>query len=326
MANTNPIYKVTDTELTSIADAIREKTGLTVSLTYVDGFVSALSNYLASGKPYTLDNILDRDIVELEGSTSITSIPDYCFYRYTKLKHVRSETFPNCTAVGSSAFAYCINLETVDLPNCTSAYPFAFAACSKLTEVNLPTCTQCSNAFYNCLSLTTVDLPAAVSVNGAFSYCSNLVSVNLPAVKSMGYYTFYMCRSLTDINLPVCSIVGTFDFYSCRSLSSVNFPACLSIGDRAFMYCLSLQTVSLPVCSYIYNSAFSGCNNLMSVYLMSTSIVRLGGTSVFYSTPIGGYTASTGGVYGSVYVPSSLVTAYQSASYWSAISARIAGI
>ena len=326
MANTNPIYKVTDTELTSIADAIREKTGLTVSLTYVDGFVSALSNYLASGKPYTLDNVINRDIVELEGSTSITSIPDYCFYRYSKLKRVTNENFPNCTAIGTNAFTNCSSLEIVDLQNCTFIGSQAFNSCTKLSKISLPNCVQCPTAFAFCSSLISVNLPMAISVSGAFSYCYNLVSVNLPAVKSVGYYTFYMCSTLTDVNLPVCSAIGTYAFYSCRSLSSINFTACSSVGDRAFMYCLNLQTVSLPMCSYIYNSAFNSCYNLMSVYLMSTSVVSLGGSSVFYSTPIGGYTASTGGAYGSVYVHSSLVTAYQSASYWSAISARIAGI
>ena len=36
-------YIVTDTELTSIANAIRTKGGTSASLTYPDGFISAIS-------------------------------------------------------------------------------------------------------------------------------------------------------------------------------------------------------------------------------------------------------------------------------------------
>jgi hypothetical protein len=44
------------------------------------------------------------------------------------------------------------------------------------------------------------------------------------------------------------------------------------------------------------------------------------------STPIWGYTTSTGGVYGSVYVPSSLLTSFKTATNWVTISDRIVGV
>ena len=72
MANSNPIYKVTSTELTSIASAIRTKTGVTGSLSYPGGFISAIRNY--GSQPYTFDQIINRTIDQLEGSVDITAL------------------------------------------------------------------------------------------------------------------------------------------------------------------------------------------------------------------------------------------------------------
>ena len=44
------------------------------------------------------------------------------------------------------------------------------------------------------------------------------------------------------------------------------------------------------------------------------------------STPISNYTSSTGGVYGSIYVPASLYNDYVTDTNWSAYSARIVSV
>jgi hypothetical protein len=49
------------------------------------------------------------------------------------------------------------------------------------------------------------------------------------------------------------------------------------------------------------------------------------GTNPFTSTPIGGYSA-VAGQYGSVFVPASLLTAFQTATNWSSIASRIVGV
>jgi len=67
---------------------------------------------------------------------------------------------------------------------------------------------------------------------------------------------------------------------------------------------------------------------LISLYLTSVSKVTTltgGASSVFYSTPIGGYSAIAG-QYGSVYVPQSLLTSFRTSSTWSTISSRIVGV
>jgi hypothetical protein len=56
--------------------------------------------------------------------------------------------------------------------------------------------------------------------------------------------------------------------------------------------------------------------------LLGSSVATLGNTNVFSSTPISNYTTSTGGVRGSIYVPSSLYNTYITANNWSAYAAR----
>lgn len=123
------------------------------------------------------------------------------------------------------------------------------------------------------------------------------------------------------------SYIGAYAFQSCSSLTKVSFPACTSIGFSAFTGCISLSEAIFPVCRTIGQSAFRNCYNLLSFNLAGlSSVPTLSGVNAFDSTPIGGYTASTGGVYGSVYVPSSLLTAFQTAPNWSRISSRIVGV
>ena len=118
------------------------------------------------------------------------------------------------------------------------------------------------------------------------------------------------------------SIVRPYAFAECKLLVQASFPACTSIGTNAFAYCSSLTEVSFPLCTSIGTSAFQNCYNLISLNLTSVSSVPTLGITVFYSTPIGGYSASAG-KYGSVYVPASLYNSFLTAANWSSIASRI---
>ena len=133
----------------------------------------------------------------------------------------------------------------------------------------------------------------------------------------------FINRTISTYENNNISFIGAYAFCSCSSLTTANFPACTSIGSNAFYGCYSLTTASFPACTSIGSSAFTWCCNLLSVYLISVSSVPTLGNYAFSSTPIGDYTASTGGVYGSIFVPSSLYTAFTLATNWNAISARI---
>ena len=204
----------------------------------------------------------------------------------------------------------------------------AFAYCPKLTTVSFPSClTVGSSAFTNCSSLTTVSFPACTGIgSNAFANCSKLTVVNFPSCTSIYPSAFYNCISITTAEFQSCVTVGSNAFSKCSSLTTVSFPACKVIGGNAFAYCSKLTTASFPSCTSIAVSAFYRCFNLISLYLLGSSIPSLANSNAFTSTPIAGYTTSTGGVYGSIYVPSSLYSSYKTATNWTYFSSRFVSV
>ena len=160
----------------------------------------------------------------------------------------------------------------------------------------------------------------------AFYNCTNLTAVSFPACTTINQNAFQNCTSLTTVNFPACTTIGSYAFQNCTNLTTVSFPACTTIGSYAFQNCTSsLTTVSFPACTTISFWAFNRCYNLKSLYLMGSSLCKLSHSNAFTSTPIGGYSTSAG-TYGSIYVPASLLTSYQTATNWTYFSSRFVGI
>ena len=200
----------------------------------------------------------------------------------------------------------------------TSIGSYAFYYCSSLTSVSFPVCTNINrNAFYSCSSLTSVSFPVCRSIAIlAFYYCSSLTSVSFPACSMIGGSAFGYCYSLTSVNFPVCTSISGSAFMYCSSLTNVSFPACISIGGSAFRGCSRLKVVNFPVCTSIGYAAFYSCSSLASIYLGASTVCTLGHSNAFTSTAIWSDK-------GSIFVPASLVSKYQSATNWAFFSARI---
>jgi len=114
------------------------------------------------------------------------------------------------------------------------------------------------------------------------------------------------CNMLTSINFPSCISTSTDAFKYCFSLANVSLPVCEYIGNSTFYQCSFLTAISLPKCISIGASAFYSCSRFSSIYLANSSVAYLG-TNAFYNT---GITSSKG----AIYVPASLVSAYQTAT------------
>ena len=221
------------------------------------------------------------------------------------------------------------NLTTL---NCSVSWvrAYAFYRMSTLTSIDLPNCEQLGGVypglpvgayfiggcFARCSNLISVSLPACFIIGGnVFENCSALQSINLPLCKRLEASAFHYCTSLTTISLPACENIDTNVFYNCTSLTTISLPACKIISASAFISCINLTSVDFSVCRFIGNYAFSGCYNLTTVILRTSTVCSLG-TRVF-----SGATALT-----SIYVPSSLVSDYQVASYWSSLANKIVSI
>lgn len=262
------------------------------------------------------------------------------------VEHTLSGVYSNseATKIGRGAFWWCYNLTGVDIPNATTIGSYAFAECSSLTSASFPLVTDIGQyAFSSCGSLSILSFPVAQSISyGAFINCSSLTTIYFPSVVSIGNYAFSGCIRLTSISFPAASqsigpgafqrcsalssvymlvqYVSNSTFASCPSMSIAEFPYCSIIGSSAFLDNLSLATVIInysgSTAGSIYAQAFTRCFHLLSLYLLGSTMHPLAAITAFSSTPMSGYTTSTGGISGSIFVKQSLYSTYASATNW----------
>ena len=207
----------------------------------------------------------------------------------------------------------------VDVPQSVTGYTQKEITEGTIEIINLDNSASfvASSAFMNNTTIQTVNLQYATSVGDeAFAKCYKLGQFSLPMCSYIGVSAFYDCHPISQVNLPMCSYIGINAFNGCWSVSKVNLPVCNYIGNFAFTDCSYISQVNLPMCSYIGKLVF-GYNNLLSIITLGYSgVCSLGSSNVFSNTQI---TSSTG----SIYVPTSLVDAYKSASNWSYFSTQI---
>ena len=247
--------------------------------------------------------MLENIIANGYGSSSsisfeVVKIRNYCF---ESKGNIVEANFPNCTTIGSNAFYRCSSLQSANFPVCTSIGNWAFYYCSSLQSANFPVCTSIGNR--------------------AFYYCSSLQQVSFPNCSTIVNEAFNNCTKLQSTNFPNCTTIGNQAFCSCKSLQSVSFPVCTTIGNQAFWGCLKLQSASFPVCTSIGGSAFGLCSSLSALYLLTSSVCILSNSNAFVNTPISKSTYL--GYFGSIYVPSSLVSSYKTRTNWTYYSDRI---
>ena len=278
--------------LTAIADKGVATTG-DEALSEIPGLIEEIQ--VGDGGSETLDDLIDRSITEINSNAEI---------------------------VGSNAFYYCSRLATANFPVCTIVSIGAFYGCTSLTTASFPVCTSMStSAFAYCASLTTANFPACTSMGtSAFAYCSRLTTANFPVCTSVSNGAFYCCYSLTSASFPVCTSIASVAFFSCSSLTTVSFPVCTSIASNAFGCCTRLTTANFPACTSMGSGAFRSCYVLSALILSGSSLCTLANSNAFSNASL----IQNGTGY--IYVPSSLVDAYKSATNWTYFSAQISAI
>ena len=156
---------------------------------------------------------------------------------------------------------------------------------------------------------------------------TNIRSVNFPICKRIQRYAFASCYQLSSVNFPACTAIWSSAFFTCHnsSFTSVSFPACKWIENFAFYDCNNLQIVNLSACTSIAANAFKYCYRLSQFYLTGSSVCTLLDSNAFGNTPYAGYSSYFSGT-PYIYVPSSLVDAYKTATNWTYFSSRFVGI
>ena len=174
------------------------------------------------------------------------------------------------------------------------------------------------NGFSTMSSVSYIELPTQISaLSSPLTPFLNVVSVYAPELLVTDSYFLHNHSLLLSASLPKLTNLGYGGFSQCSALPSIHLPECESISAYAFLKCENLSVANIPVCQYINNSAFLSCEALAELYLNDVSkVTTLGGSNVFDSCP-----ALT-----SIYVPTSLVEAFQSAEYWSSLADKFVGV
>lgn len=221
------------------------------------------------------------------------------------------------TSIGSYAFAYSTNLETVVLhDNIETIEDSVFRDCTSLTSCTIGSGVTSIGigAFFGCSSLSNINIPNSVTSidDAAFQGCTSL-----PVINNVRYADTYAV-GVTDRTLATYTLkngtkwIGSRAFDSCENITSMDIPnGVISIGGEAFDSCDSLTSVNIPnTVTNIGTYAFHDCRRLTRATIYATTPPNIG-WGVFDSQCV-------------IYVPAESVDTYKTASeYWEEYADRI---
>lgn len=255
-------------------------------LTLPEGWTYA-NNVMIGRFSYNLKAVVIPDNAVTLGSSS--------FNGCTNLKEIVLPS--SLTTIGDSCFCYCDKLESIKLTGVTTINSSAFRVCKKLKSVSLGSSlvTLRSYAFESCISLEEIVIPNTVT--------------------TLEYYAFGNCAELKRVTLPntITSLPSQL-FISCRSLDGVTIPSTVtSIGNCAFQWCYALKNITIPSgVTSLGTGVFQWCLSLESITVLATTPPTLGSNGIDTSLKDkDGFR---------IYVPSGSVSAYQTATNWSAFA------
>lgn len=266
---------------------------------------------------------------------SITSIRNEAFYRssttpyrnvyitdLSKWCNINFENnFSNPLYSNGSLYLNDSLVSILTLPSdITQVKNYAFQGCRSILTLNVPdnVTTIWHYAFSGCTNLSTVNFGTGLSSLGIYAFSATPIrTLTLPSgITSIPNYCFYNCTSLSSVTLTdnVTSI-GIYAFYNNYTLKTLNLGnGLVSISDCAFQNDRTLSSVTIPSgVTSIGGSVFRNCSGLTSITVEATTPPSLG-TSVFDNTNNC-----------NIYVPCASVSAYRTATNWSAYSSRILG-
>lgn len=158
-----------DSNLASVANAIRTKGGTSADLAFPAGFVSAIED-IPTGGSDTLTQLLKNQLVSYDVPTNI---PEKLFYNKTNLESV---TFPKTgITVGTRAFQGCTKLGNIHIVGSGNSNGNMFTGDTAMTLAVYRGFTNVgAYDFQNCSNLTTLDVTVSTIAASAFSSAAKL--------------------------------------------------------------------------------------------------------------------------------------------------------
>ena len=234
-------YLAEEQALSSIADAIREKTNNEEELSFPSGFIQSIGD-IETSNPIELIplTISANDIYTAPEGKAYDSIIAEVPTGYEVFKSIIEQTATspvlpdNLTYIGPYTFYRQNNLISPVLPSGIQAIDsYAFAGCYNLTFTSThglpPSLLYIGKyAFDQCMQLNFLGFPNALSEisEGAFRECQALSISFLPMnLKNIGNYAFQNCMSLTEIQFrSKPNFISPTAFVGCTNLTEIYVP------------------------------------------------------------------------------------------------------
>lgn len=223
---------------------------------------------------------------------------------------IRLKVTSNCTLkLGNGSYsvmgitstnniAYCNMIYKIELGNnITEITDYSISYLRSLREISIPN---------NILSLKTRSMQG----------CNALTHLNLGHNVTVNNFAFLACISLSSISMGAgCKLYLSETFASCHALRRIIIPNVQGSSEKCFYNCYSLIEVKTPSnFSTIPSNTFSGCYGA-AIYDFTnhTSVPTLASTNAFTNIPSDCV----------IKVPSSLLSAWKSATNWSTYASKI---
>lgn len=160
-----------------------------------------------------------------------------------------------------------------------------------------------------------VEITASYIRDRFLKECRYITSLSCPNITVVREQVCSNCSGLVSVSMPnATSVNSSQQFISCTSLTTVNLPKLQTLGGNMFQGCTALEFIDLPQATSLNATrCFYGCSNLKTIVLRYTSVVPLNNDGLT------GTQFASGGSGGTVYVPSALISSYQTASNWSTL-------
>lgn len=328
-----------DSDLTSVANAIRTKGGTSAQLAFPAGFVSAVQAIPTGVTPtgtkqisITANGQTTEDVTNYASAQITASVPNtYSAGDEGKVVDDGALVAQTSTTVTiNGTYNTTTNNEVVvnvagqtgilltDVLNRTISGDVEFTVTGQPTPGNNANGSQFYNMTFNALfqqvpGITKLTIHGLKWVPGSFMRMTGTGNVqNNPAI--------------TEVSMPDALFCGQRAFQGCVNMVKANFPAMAysysnntEIGSNMFNGCYKLEVAEMNTINRVCATMFADCRALNAVILRkSDAVAALSNVSGFNNTPLRGY----GGTYsGHVYVPQALIASYQTASNWATLYA-----
>lgn len=130
-----------------------------------------------------------------------------------------------------------------------------------------------------------------------------------PTLTYIGPYAF-SGTSIASLNLPSLTTIGGYAFYECTTLANVTFQSLTEVPYNGLRQYKGLVKADFYVLKKIGQNGFYQCTNFETLIIRTNSVCTLVAGTIFNGSKIFSGT-------GYIYVPSSLVDSYKTATNWS---------